>query len=412
MSTALITGLVLSGPVATAEVISEEGVSTPTESSTSADAQTAPVVSQSPVANIVESERSILPAETSAAADDSEVAEESEPTVTESPASAESDATSELAAEVSKSTKVTHEASEAQIEDLNEVPESEPATEETEAAQVPVQKSVEPVAPVAKSVAPVSPEPSKESSTSFGVVSLDDRWEEIDALLPDGVEDWSDAQWEEFENSEAGQEYIRQVDELLAEEYSAEDDFELTEEEQAFWESIFASLPEDSFEWDEAQWEEYFLGDAGVELILQMLPVIVDSIETDEDAADLQEFLEDVFANDPEQLAYYLELYLGITPETTGGSSSGSVTAEEPVASESTRPVAETEIKPAASISKSIVSKAKAVKKPAQTVVADSAESPVLADTGFDGAWAVGLGALLAIAGAVFVARSRKASAK
>ncbi|UYQ78210.1 hypothetical protein OF385_03370 [Glutamicibacter sp. JL.03c] len=142
------------------------------------------------------------------------------------------------------------------------------------------------------------------------------------------------------------------------------------------------------------------------------MSLIADYIETDEDAADFKEFLEEVYANDPEQLAYYLELYLGITPETSGGSTHGSETVNEPVASESSSPVGKAEIKPAGSIGKTIVSKAKAAKKPASTVVASSAESPVLADTGFEGAWTAGLGGLLAVGGTVIVARSRKTSAK
>lgn len=83
MSTALITGLVLSGPAANAEVISDEVISTPTESSTSADAQAAPVESQSPVADVVESEESILPAEpeTMLDAEESIEAETSEPAI-------------------------------------------------------------------------------------------------------------------------------------------------------------------------------------------------------------------------------------------------------------------------------------------------------------------------------------------
>lgn len=400
LSAAIASGLLLSGTAAQAAEVFEESLAAQesvaesleveTSGETETDAAVAGKVAAEPSVVSSDTEASPQPVpEESSVGVDQPVEESPEPAVQASP-----------------------ETEDPQVEISKEAELSEPAAEETKAAQVPVQKAVEPVAPVAKSVAPVSSEPSKESSTSFGVVSLDDRWDEVDALLPEGSEDWSDEQWEVFFETEAGEEYIRQVDELLAEEYSAEDDFELSEEEQAFWESIFASLPEESIEWDEAQWEEYFQGDAGVELIIQMLPVIVDSIETDEDAADLQEFLEDVFANDPEQLAYYLELYLGITPEVTGGSTSGSETAEEPVASESARPVAEAEIKPAASITKSIVSKAKSVKKPAQASVAEAAESPVLADTGFGGFWAVGLGALLAIAGAVFVARSRKVSAK
>lgn len=83
MSTALITGLVLSGPAANAEVISDEVVHTPTESPTSVDAQTEPVASQSPVSDVVESEESITPAEPETMLDAEEPvkAETSEPAI-------------------------------------------------------------------------------------------------------------------------------------------------------------------------------------------------------------------------------------------------------------------------------------------------------------------------------------------
>ncbi|UYQ78209.1 hypothetical protein OF385_03365 [Glutamicibacter sp. JL.03c] len=132
---------------------------------------------------------------------------------------------------------------ESEVEVSQEAVVSEPAAEETLASPTEVQKAPEPATPVTKCAAPTSPEPTKASSTSFGVVSIDDRWDEIDALLPEGTEKWSDTQWEEFDNSEAGQEYNRRVEELLAEEFSADDDYELTEEERAFWDTILNALP-------------------------------------------------------------------------------------------------------------------------------------------------------------------------
>lgn len=333
-------------------------------------------------------------------------------TVTESAASAESDATSELTDEVSKSAKATDEASEARVEDSNEAPASEPASEATEPTPARVQEESKSVNPEVKSVATVLPESPKQSSNSFGLVSSDDRWDEINALLPEGSEDWSDEQWEVFVETEAGEEYFRQLNELLEEEYPVEDDFELSEEEQAFWDLILDTLPQDSLEWDDSEWEEYFRSDAGLEFIEQLLPIIADSVETDEDAADLQAFLEEVFADDPELRAYYLEMYLGITPETTDGSTGGSETVDEPEVSESERPVADAEIKPVGSIGKTIVTKAQKASKSTEPVAVVEASAPALANTGFDGFWAAGVGILLAIGGVVFIARSRKASAK
>lgn len=378
MSTALISGLVLSGPAANAEVISDEVVSTPAESSTSVDTQAEPVASQSPVADVVESEESILPAEsetmldadesieaeTSEPAVDpatessaaptavSDVDEESEPTVTESAASAEPDAASELTTEVSESAAST------------------------------------------------------DTTVDVAVEDEDPRWDQIDALMPEGSEDWDEAQWEAFEQTEAGQEMNRLLDELLAEDISWDEEFELSDEELAFWESITELLPEESFDWDEAQWEAYFSTDQGLELLDLMLPFIAESIESDEDAAEFQVFLEEVFAHDPELRAYYLELYFGIQPETGGEGSGDPETEEETTPSETKSPTASAEIKPAGEISKSPAAEKQSVTKAAGST------APVLANTGFDGFAAAGLGLLMALAGAVVVARGRRKSAK
>jgi len=378
MSTALVAGLVLSGPAANAEVISDTVVSTPVESSSSADAQAEPVASQSPVADVVESEESNFPAEPEAMLDAEEpveaetsepaidpatessvaptvvpdVAEESEPTVTESAASSESDAASELTADASESAKPT------------------------------------------------------ETSSDVAVQDEDPRWAQIDTPMPEVSENWDEAQWEAFKQTEAGQEMHGLLDELLAEDDFWDEEFELADEELAFWESITELLPEESFDWDEAQWEAYFSTDQGLELLDLMLPFIAESIESDEDAAEFQAFLEEVFAHDPELRAYYLELYFGIQPETEGEGSGEPETEEETTPSETKSPTASAEIKPAGEISKS-----PAAEKQSITTAAGST-APVLANTGFDGFAAAGLGLLMALAGAVVVARGRRKSAK
>ncbi len=378
MSTALITRLVLSGPAANAEVISDEVISSPTESSASADAQTEPVASQSPVADVVEPEEIILPAEPEAKLDAdesieaetsepaidpatessaaptavSDVAVESEPTVTESAASAESDAASELNAEVSES----HKAS--------------------------------------------------QTSSDVAVQDEDPRWAQVDALIPEGSEDWDEAQWEAFEQTEDGQEMDRLLDELLAEDSVWDEEFELSDEELAFWESITVLLPEESFDWDEAQWEAYFSTDQGLELLDLMLPFIAESIESDEDATEFQAFLEEVFAYDPELRAYYLELYSGFEAAPEDNGSDGTVTEEEVVPFQSESPSSNAVIEPAGQVIPASSDKKEESKKGAD------AAAPALANTGFDGAAAAGAGLLLALAGAVFVARGRRKSAK
>lgn len=283
---------------------------------------------------------------------ESDAAGESDPTVTESAASAEPDAASELTAEVSESAKAT------------------------------------------------------EPSTDVADQDEDPRWAQIDALIPEGSEDWDEAQWEAFEQTEAGQEMNRLLDELLAEDDSWDEEFELSDEELAFWESITELLPEESFDWDEAQWEAYFSTDQGLELLDLMLPFIAESIESDEDAAEFQAFLEEVFAHDPELRAYYLELYFGIQPETEGEGSGDPETEEETAPSETKSPTASAEIKPAGEISKAPATEKQSITKPAGST------APALANTGFDGFVAAGLGLLMAVAGAVVVARGRRKSAK
>lgn len=300
------------------------------------------------------SEPAIDPATESSAAPIavSDVDEESETAVTESTASAEPDAASELTAEVSESAKAT------------------------------------------------------EPSTDVADQDEDPRWAQLDALMPEGSEDWDEAQWEAFEQTEAGQEMNRLLDELLAEDDFWDEEFEFSDEELAFWESITKLLPEESFDWDEAQWEDYFTTDHGLELLDLMLPFIAESIESDEDAAEFQAFLEEVFAHDPELRAYYLELYFGIEAAPEDNGTDGTATEEEMVPSQTESPSSNVVMEPAGQVKPASSDKKEEPKKSAD------AAAPALANTGFDGVTAAGAGLLLALAGVVFVALGRRKSAK
>lgn len=186
----------------------------------------------------------------------------------------------------------------------------------SESASVPEpDASMETTAEVSESAEPTT------TSTGVTVENEDPRWAQIEALLPEGSEDWTDVQWEAFEESEAGQELNRLIDEVLGEEVGWGDEFELSDDELTFWDSITELLPEESLEWSEAQWEDYFHTDQGLELITLLLPFIAENIESNEDAADFQA-LKEVFAHDPELRAYYLDMFFGI------GSESGEVTPE------------------------------------------------------------------------------------
>lgn len=382
MSTALISGLVLCGPAANAEVVTDEANSSPAESSASVDSPTEPVVvtvaPESPVEEVIESEAAVVPTESQATPDVEEPVE----TATSEPA-----------------ISPTPEPSETQTGQPDEAAKSEPMVAESSSAPEP-EATTEVTAEASESA--------ESTSTPTDVADQDEdpRWAQIDALMPEGSEDWDEAQWEAFEQTEAGQEMNRLLDELFAEDDIWDEESELSDEELAFWESITDLLPEESFDWDEAQWEAYLSTDQGLELLDLMLPFIAESIESDEDATEFQAFLEEVFAHNPELRAYYLELFFGIQPEQEDDDIDEPQTDQEMVPSESESASASAEIEPAGDVSAAPSAKKQDTKKSA-----DSA-TPVLANTGFDGVTAGVAGLLVALAGAVFVALGRRKSTK
>lgn len=155
---------------------------------------------------------------------------------------------------------------------------------------------------------------------------------------------------------------------------------------------VIILLPEESLKWDDSQLEDYFRNDQGLELIDLLLPFIAESIESDEDAADLRAFLEEIFAHDPVLRAYYFEMFFGMQPETGGDN------LEEPLADQEMVP---SENEPAGDISAAPSDKKRVAKKSAESA------APALANTGFDGFMVAG-GLLVALAGAVIVALGRR----
>lgn len=379
LSAAVLSGLLLSGTAAQAAETSDEVVVSPVQ--TTPAQEVAPLVTTPVVEAVAPAAETIVPETVIAPVEPETTPVGEEPVASPAP---------------EPSTEATPEALE-----------TAPTAEETAAATDDKQPIT--AVPEAKTATPTEVSPSaqtSESSTYGGVEDEDPRWDELDALLPEGSEDWEDAQWEAFEKTEDGQEYIRLIEEIFAEENFEDEDSEFSDEELAFWESIDKYLPEDSWDWDETQWEDFFRTDSGLELIKLLLPSIVEGIEGDDDAAELQAFLEEVFANDPELRAYYLELYFGIKPDDGAVQGDGSGDEEILIPSESERPVASAEIKPAADLSKAPVAAEKAANKVAEST------THKLANTGFNGVLAAGLGLLLALAGAAFVARGRKNATK
>ncbi|WP_159614186.1 hypothetical protein [Glutamicibacter sp. JC586] len=379
LSAALISGLVLSGNAAQATEISEEVISAPAQSSETASAPTetsAPEIESEASSNESAAEESAI-----------DLAESEATAVAEEPVASPTPAPS--------------------VEVIEAEPAESESAGETEESVTTDSERVGAHESVAASEAPAEPGPSLESTESEKDVAVEDedpRWEQLEALMPEGSGDWDEAQWEEFDNTEAGQELNRLHEELMAEESFLDDEFELSDEEMALWDSFNKLLPEEFLEWDEEQWVQYFQTENGLELLDLILPFVAESIESDGNAADLQALFEEVFANDPELLAYYLELYFGIQ-QGDEEDYVGPETEVLPAPSEGERPTEGTKIQPAGEVSKSPVAHEKSTSK----VAAEAA--PRLANTGFSGFVAAGVGLLLALAGAVLTVRSRKASA-
>ena len=221
-------------------------------------------------------------------------------------------------------------------------------------------------------------------------------WDQVDALLPEGSEDWDEAQWDAFYETEEGQQLLQ----LIEDEFGAEDP-EISDEDLQFLEEMMNRLPAGAEEWTDEQWGEFFATEDGQEYLALVLTYLLDSVSSE---AELEELLESIWAEfpgDEQWLEDFLAFYFG----EEAPAPEGEKPEAKPEAKPSEKPV---EIKPAGTIDKKPENtgseSAKGDAKP------QAAENE-LADTGFNGALlaAAGAGLLLMLAGAAMVLRRRKA---
>lgn len=134
-------------------------------------------------------------------------------------------------------------------------------------------------------------------------------WDSIDAMFPDGFEDWDDEQWDAFYETEEGQQILDLINEFYG--------IEIDEEEEAFWETLEQMLPQDSENWDDEAWDEYYGTEAGKELLTFILTYELDHAEDDWEVELLIEFYREVLINHSQWLETFLENYFENSLEPT-----------------------------------------------------------------------------------------------
>lgn len=174
-------------------------------------------------------------------------------------------------------------------------------------------------------------------------------------------------------------------------------DEELSEEELAELEELVPLFPEGSQDWDDAQWDEFLLSDDGQDLLSLVLVTILDSVPDSE----LEAFIDELrasFPGDEQWFDDFIASYLGLE--------------QPPVDAEPATPTPTVQAKPEAA---AIVPVAQAVTKPVvqtEKVASPQAEPHVLADTGFSGLQAGGLGLGMALIGAILLRLRRQGTSK
>ncbi len=219
-------------------------------------------------------------------------------------------------------------------------------------------------------------------------------WESASPQLPEGSEEWDEAQWEAFYDTEEGQEFIQ----VIEDEYTA-GSLELTEEEEQLLEEMLELLPEDAEDWNEEQWVDYFQTEAGEEYLALVLTYMLDTVSSDAELEELIEMLRADFPLDAQWLENFLAFYFG---EEHNGSEE-QTPEEEVQATPSPQPG---EVKP--------VGQVEHTTQPTdnKSSVEDTtarASGDQLADTGFSSVLLAGAGALLLLAGAVLLRRRHQA---
>ena len=134
-------------------------------------------------------------------------------------------------------------------------------------------------------------------------------WDSLEALLPEGFDSWDDHQWDEYYQTEEGQELLRLINEF----YGSEVD----EEEQLFWDTLEQMFPEGSEDWDDEVWDAYYGTDAGKELLSFVLTYELDHAEDELEVELLVEFYREILKNHSEWLEAFLADYFESSPAPT-----------------------------------------------------------------------------------------------
>lgn len=227
-------------------------------------------------------------------------------------------------------------------------------------------------------------------------------WEKIEKIIPEGSEYWDETQWEAFYQTEEGKEFDRLYNEYQQDywDYIDEDEgFEISDEERAFYEEIKRLSPEGSESWDEEQWNAYLVTDEGRHLLELSLSFAFDTAESPEELKLIIESFREYYADDSEWFEDFMNRYLGLPSEEP----EASPTAD--AESSNTTPVqtvlTKSDINPAATVVKAVAERTKHAPKPmSKKQPAEQQAQPELAKTGFNGLILAGGSLLIILLGA------------
>jgi len=250
----------------------------------------------------------------------------------------------------------------------------------------------------------------KDHTESFGYVKsevpTDEEafWDFIDQMYPEGTENWGEAEWDAFYETEEGQ----NIDRLITEFYENsvdDEEFELTDEEQAFLDELERLIPEGSEDWDEAQWEEFFGTDKGRELLSFVIGSALDLAESDAELQELIDYYREYFADDLAWFEQFLARYLGLE---IPGDSDPQPTNTKPTSVQPVKSTADPVVKavPAASVQEEVAEKAapeaQATPQAADVELASTGSNALLAAAGL----------LIILLGSIALRAARKSVAK
>lgn len=211
-------------------------------------------------------------------------------------------------------------------------------------------------------------------------------WEKIEKLIPEGSDYWDETQWEAFYKTEEGKEFDRLFNEYQQEYWDDIDEnegFELSDEERTFFEEIERLLPEGSEEWDEEQWNAYLVTDEGRHLLEFSLSFEFDMAESPKELEELINQYREYFADEAEWFEDFMNRYLGAPSEEPKASPTAD--AESPNSTPLQTVPTESDIAPAATIIKAVAQRTQHEPKPASKKQSTEQQAQhELANTGFN----------------------------